>query len=667
MKHFFCVALVFPLFAGCLAVADTNLPVAEILPDGTSVLVLKGHTDAVLDVAFSPDGKTIVSASADLTARIWDAETGKELKKLEGHLDLQVLKNVPSWLKNQKSAVNSVAFSPDGKKIATGGTDGILIIWDAESGKILQKIAGQPKNGTPRWVHDLPIVRSVVWSPDGSTIATASETVAHLWDADTGKGLHEWEHSYDMRDLNNMRDLKVRVYTRFYPNSIDISHDGKKILVAGGGAFRIWDTDSRKDLLAQLFDDGSRHGFDYSRFNFAVPEDDLRFSIEADISTIRSAVFSPDSKKIVTTSTINYWVSPTEGNRVINGSLRIFDGESGKELRYLKGQGGWDIAFSPDGKRFAVAGADGIIRIRDAETAEDLKKLEGHTGAVRGVAYSPDGKQIVSASEDKTVRIWNIELRKELANTDPIFKAIILEDGANSGFFNFSPDGKKIAAGATDGNTRIWDADTGKILQKFEGLIALRFLLDGKRILGLDRDVTAQILDVESKSLHKLEGKHAYLSPDEKRIATLGPNNTIQIWDTESGKKLWKLEGQEPSFSPDGQKIVTSCREGTRIWDVESGMELQNFEGWNSVFSPDGKIIVTAVPTDGFRGSIKIGMSSRAWSYKNLLDLLSPFPLTERKLLRIPGIEMSVFGTLNRGKNCTGWREVMHNFLLTER
>jgi DNA-binding beta-propeller fold protein YncE len=184
----------------------------------------------------------------------------------------------------------------------------------------------------------------------------------------------------------------------------------------------VWDTKTRKNLFTihrdlwsefwssfPITDINDPHDVNFIK-EARTAEDILRETVEQDISEFRSAVLSPDGKNIVTASTLNYFDPKLRGDtRFINGSLRVWDAESGKELLKLKGQGGLEVVISPDGKKIITAGCDGIVRILDVESGKELKKLEGHTAMVRSVAISPDGKKIASASEDKTVRIWTLE------------------------------------------------------------------------------------------------------------------------------------------------------------------------------------------------------------------------------------------------------------------
>jgi len=209
---------IFLLFIGCLQAADVpfieikggNVRVFSVAfsPDGKTVVTgdtdgttriwdatsgkvlktLRGHTHFVVSAVFSSDGKRVVTSSQDGTARIWNAETGKELKKLQGHGDGKIVGR----------AVVSAAFSPDGKKIVTGGFDGTVRIWDAESGEELKRLDNVPHD-VPHTVHS---AYSVTFSLDGKTVlSSGSDKIARIWDAESGKELIKleghtgWVHS----------------------------------------------------------------------------------------------------------------------------------------------------------------------------------------------------------------------------------------------------------------------------------------------------------------------------------------------------------------------------------------------------------------------------------------------------------------------------------------
>ena len=299
---------------------------------------LNGHTGAVNSAVFSPDGTKIVTCSDDRTVRIWDAKSGKELLK---------------W--NTFGSV--AALSPDGTKVITSKTHEVVQIWDAQSGKQIRKLKKR-RNVPDRLLRSVATVipefgNSAVFSSDGKKIVTGGHGIIIIWDAKSGK------------DILVMSDADG---ARAWPWTAAISPDGKKVVSAGHGI---------RDKTARIWD-------------VALGTEERKLVGHAE--EVQFATFSPDGKKIVTTSE--------------DKTARIWDAGSGKELLKLEhAKHVISAAFSPDGKKIVTAGGD--IRIFDAESGKEIQKWEGRT---RTATFSPDGKKLVTEGfPDGTARIWILE------------------------------------------------------------------------------------------------------------------------------------------------------------------------------------------------------------------------------------------------------------------
>jgi WD40 repeat protein/tRNA A-37 threonylcarbamoyl transferase component Bud32 len=350
------------------------------------------HRDAVV-VAFSPDGKTLLTASRDHTVRLWDAGTGPRLERLLSH----------------RGPVVAVAVSRDGKRLLTGSMDTNAYLWDAESHQIIGSALAHSNT-----------VNAVAFSPDGQIAVTASQGRARLWEAGTGRPL---------------RDLPLPDQDSVF--AVAFAPDGKRLLTGGlDGKARCWELATGNELDLPLKHD----------------------------RVISAVAFSPDGKVVATASddrTVRLWKTTTAQIPPL-----WHDGEV------------WALAFRPSGKALATGSLDGNARLWDVDTGKPLGTPLRHQGAVRAVAFSPAGKILATARPDGTARLWNAVTSEQFG---------LLPHHGQVYDVAFSSDGKTVVTGSGDGTARLWDVGTGKPLGtplQHQGAVrAVAFGSDGKSIL----------------------------------------------------------------------------------------------------------------------------------------------------------------------------------------
>ena len=525
--------------------------------------VFKGHSDAVNVVEFSPDGKRLLTASTDATARIWDLDSGREIVVMKGH----------------KRGILTAVLSPDGTRVVTASNDSTARIWDASSGREIAVLAG----------HERP-VRSAVFSPDGTRIVTASEDLtARLWDAENGRQLsvfagHEqlvsmarfspdgrrvvtaaWDNTVRLWDAESSREIAVLKGYEGLLTDASFSPDGRRIIAAGLSGTRLWETDSYREIAI----------------------------LEGRSSVFTWAVFSPDSRWVVTASPVD-------------DTVRIWDAETGRELEVLRGHPGFvkSVRFGADGMTVVSSSSDFTVRLKDRNGAAIV--LKGHTKGVSSAKLSPDGRLIATASEDGTARLWDVQRREQ---------HVALEGSYRPRSAVLNADGQRVVTSADDGSLRVWDAESGKLISMLSGHTGRvwhpAFSPDGHRVVTASADRTARLWDADSgRELAVLSGHTravlgAAFSPNGKRVVTASEDGTARIWDVTSARETAVLKGHtdevvNAAFSPDGKRVVTVAIDSTaRLWDAEDGREtlvLKGHTGWveSAAFSADGKRLVTA-------------------------------------------------------------------------
>jgi WD40 repeat protein/serine/threonine protein kinase/TPR repeat protein len=532
----------------------------------SQILAITGHADRVRSAEFSPDGRRIVTASNDKTARIWDAETGREIALLSGHTD----------------AVRSAAFSPDGRRIVTASADKTARIWDAATGKEIMLLNGH----TDR-------VSTAVFSPDGRHVVTASrDKTARIWDAATG------------RQTLLLSGHTERVISAAF------SPDGRRIVTASDDkTARLWEAATGREILlisghtgpvisAAFSPDGRRMvtaSWDQTARIWEAATGRQLAVLSGHLEGLLSAAFSPDGERVITASD--------------DETARIWDAATGRGIMLLSGHSETvdTASFSPDGRRIVTASDDKTARLWDAGTGAQILLLGGHTDMVTSAAFSPVAPRIVTSSLDRTARIWDAATGTQILRLSGHTDVVT--------FAAFSDDGQRVVTASDDHTARIWDAATGQptmILRGHTDLVeTATFSPDGARILTASTDKTARIWDTATGAQLRILRGHtqalnsAAFSPDGARVVTASFDKTARIWDAVTGREIVTLIGHTDkvdgaAFSPDGRTVVTGADDKTaRIWDAVTGREIMLLKGHtgqviSAAFSPDGSRVVTA-------------------------------------------------------------------------
>jgi WD40 repeat protein len=521
------------------------------------------HAASLIHIAVLPGGKQVLASAEDGAARLWDAETGKELQR---------------FYNGQGGYVWNCASLYDGKQVLTCGVDKRVTRWDAATGKMLHRYEQQHSTfrlavapGSETFAASGDGNRTIVWNTESGervrSLRGHSDSVYGAAIDDEGRflvtcGDDKTIRVYDFAEGNSRHRLTNHtgaVYTAaFAPKSVRFATCGDDHSV------RVWDAESGEQA-------------------WSVPLS----------NTVYVVAWSPDGARIAATCSDSH--------------IYILDANGGKEIAKIKVPQGyhWPVAYSPDGASL-YSGGSGVLWRWDATTGKQLfpnPEEKPLIGSVENFAISPDGATIYLCGEDNRLHVWSVAEKKRIACW-PMEKAIVSLD--------ISPDGKKLLAG-DDANAHILDTQTGKPIATIkcgDGFSSAGFVDNARRVVTTSSEAMAQVWEAGSGSQigtlfgHLKSIESLATAMDGDRIVTSSDDGTVRIWGAHSGKELSRIgtpneDGtttmQLPTFLADNRSLVVVDNDKQlRVWLAPS------LEDTSSVTSADIERLVADLSSEKY-------------------------------------------------------------------